>query len=84
MEYDNTNRGRIFRKEDKKSERHPDMDGHLNVEGVEYYVNGWTKTAKNGKKFLSLSIKPKDDVAAHALKEAKQVIEEDFEDDIPF
>ena len=83
MEYDNTNRGRIFRKEDKKSERHPDMDGHLNVEGVEYYVNGWTKTAKNGKKFLSISIKPKDAVAFPALKEAKEIFEDDFED-LPF
>ena len=84
MEYDNTNRGVLFRKEDKKSERHPDMDGNLNVDGVEYYLNGWTKTAKNGKKFLSLSIKPKNDVAAPAIQKAKEVVEDDLEDDIPF
>lgn len=84
MEYDNTNRGVLFRNENKKSEKHPDMGGNLNVEGVEYYIDGWTKTSKNGKKFLSLSIKPKNDVAAPAIQKAKQVVEEDFEDDIPF
>jgi hypothetical protein len=43
------------------------------------------KRAKNGKKFLgSILIKPKNDVAAPAIQRAKQIVEEDFEDDIPF
>jgi hypothetical protein len=51
---------------------------------VEYYVSAWTKVSKKGQKFLSLSVKAKDSVAAPALKQAKAIVEEDFEDDIPF
>lgn len=85
MEYDNTDRGAIFRNEKKESEKHPDMTGSLNVNGVEYYVSAWTKVSKKGQKFLSLSVKAKDSVASPALKEAKQAIDNDFDDDdLPF
>ena len=84
MEYDNTNRGAIFRNDKKESEKHPDMTGSLNVGGTEYYVSAWTKVSKKGSKFLSLSVKAKDAVAAPAIQKAKEIVEEDFEDDIPF
>ena len=84
MEYDNTNRGAIFRNDKKESEKHPDMTGALNVGGTEYYVSAWTKVSKKGSKFLSLSVKAKDAVAAPAIQKAKEIVEEDFEDDIPF
>ena len=85
MDYDNTDRGAIFRNEKKESEKHPDMTGSLNVGGTEYYVSAWTKVSKKGQKFLSLSVKAKDAVAAPALKQAKQAIDDDFDDDsLPF
>lgn len=62
MEYDNTNRGSLFRNTKKESEKHPDMNGSLNVNGTEYWISGWTKVVKkDNQKFLSLSIKPKQD-----------------------
>lgn len=62
-QYDNTNKGSYFPNENKKSDKHPDFSGKVNVEGVEYYVSGWAKTAKNsGKKFHSLSVKRVDAV----------------------
>jgi hypothetical protein len=86
MKYDKTNRGILFRNENKKSEKHPDYGlESINVGGVDHYIIGLDyKRAKNGKKFLGLSIKPKNDVAVPAIQKAKQIVEEDFEDDIPF
>lgn len=58
VDYDNTNRGSLFRNEDKKSEKHADYGGTINVGGVEYYLNAWIREGKRGK-FLSLSVKEK-------------------------
>ena len=85
MQYDNTNSGAIFPAREKKTEKHPDMTGSLNVEGVEYYVSGWTKVSQKGQKFLSLSVKAKDAVAKPAIQQAQQVVADDFDDDsLPF
>jgi len=64
MSYDNTNRGTLFKNEDKQKDTHADYNGSINIEGKEYWLNAWVKEAgensKNpGKKFFSLSVKPK-------------------------
>jgi len=85
MQYDNTNSGAIFPAREKKTEKHPDMTGSLNVDGVEYYVSGWTKVSQKGQKFLSLSVSPKQQVAKQNVRQAQQVVADDFEDDdLPF
>ena len=64
MEYDNTNRGALFRNDDKdpNDDKERDYSGTLDVEGTEYWLSGWVRTSKKtGKKYLSLSIKPKQD-----------------------
>jgi hypothetical protein len=55
------NRGSLFsNKENKKVETDPDYSGSINIDGVEYWLKGWSKTGKtSGKKFLSLSVRPK-------------------------
>ena len=59
-EYDNTNRGLIGKNKDKTLDTHPDIKGSINVEGVEYWLDGWQKTnSKDGSKFYSLRVKPK-------------------------
>jgi len=62
------------------------MTGSLDVDGVEYYLSGWTKTSKQGKKFLSVSVSPKQKVAQQHVQKAKQqfVKEVDYDSDIPF
>lgn len=60
QQYDNTNRGALFVNEKRTQPNHPNYTGMLNVGGVEYWLSGWTKESKSGKKFLSLSIKIKD------------------------
>lgn len=87
MEYDNTNRGAIFPNMKKEKETHPDMTGSLDVGGVEYYVSGWTKVSKKGQKFLSLSVKAKEEVAKRHTQPLRQAIDfsQDLEDDdLPF
>jgi hypothetical protein len=41
-QYDNTNRGAIWRNEKKRPDkRDPDFTGTINVDGAEYYLSGW-------------------------------------------
>lgn len=58
-EYDNTNRGALFKNEDKQSDRHADYRGQINVDGKEFWLDAWLKKSKAGKTFMSLSVKPK-------------------------
>lgn len=91
MAFDNTNSGILSRNERKEKDTHPDFSGSINVEGVEYWLSGWTKEGKaggkmEGKRFFSLSIKPKD---APAQKPAAKADDSkpnfaDMDQDIPF
>ena len=91
MEYDNTNRGSLFKNERKEQDSHSDYNGSINIEGVEYYLNAWVKESKkDGKKFFSLSVKPRWQQNAPQGKSAptKPKYEgrkqDDNGDDIPF
>lgn len=75
MEYDNTNRGVLFKNDRKESDRHPEYKGSINVNGEEFWLSSWVKDGKNGK-FMSLSVTPKSDRPA-AAPVAKQ-------EDVPF
>ena len=57
MEYDNTNRGVLFRNETSTPEnKQPYMTGKINVEGKDLQLAGWMQESKGGKKFLSLNV----------------------------
>lgn len=61
MSYDNTNKGTIAKNDRKEQDSHPDITGSINVDGKDYWINGWQKTnGKDGSKFYSLSVKPKE------------------------
>ena len=80
MEYDNTNRGALFRNEEKTEEKHPDYRGNLNVDGTELWLSAWVKTSKKGTKYMSLSVKPKQDKPPATNKSRAR----DFGDEIAF
>src|SRR4051794_4592130 len=58
-QYDNTNRGIVSKNTRKEKDTHPDIKGSINIEGVEYWLDGWQKQGSKGT-FYSLSAKPKD------------------------
>lgn len=60
MEYDNTNRGVLFKNDRKNTDRHPDYTGNINFDGTECWLSAWIKTSKAGKKFMSLAVTPKE------------------------
>lgn len=61
MTYDNTNKGTIAKNTRKTQDNHPDITGSINVDGVDYWINGWLKkNSQDGSTFYSLSVKPKE------------------------
>lgn len=81
QEYINTDRGVLYRNENKSSDNHPDYSGSVNVGGVDFWLSAWVKESKkDSKKFFSLSVRPKTDVP----KAAKPAKVADINDDIPF
>jgi hypothetical protein len=61
------NTGTIFRNTDKQKDEDRDYSGSLNVAGAgEFWVSGWIKVSQRGTKYLSLSVKPKQEAAKSA------------------
>ena len=81
-DYDNTNRGALFKNTKREKDTHPEYNGTLNVDGVEYWISGWVKEGKSGK-FFSLSVKAKDEAKA-APKPVPATTADPFGDDLPF
>lgn len=53
------NSGAVFKNDRKEKDTHPDRTGQAMIGGVEYWVSGWIKQDRNGKQFMSLAFKPK-------------------------
>jgi len=61
-EYTNENRGALWPNREKASDTHADFTGTINVDGVEYFLNGWKRKpdASDKAPSLSVSVKRKD------------------------
>ncbi len=84
-DYDNTNRGAVWKNDKKTTENHPDFRGDINIEGVEYWVSGWKRKqgANPNSPAMSLAVTKKEARPADAQPANPQPNPEDF-DDIPF
>jgi hypothetical protein len=62
MAYENKpNSGSLWPNKRKAQPNHPDLTGTIDVDGVQFWINAWSKTAPtSGQEWLSISIKPKD------------------------
>ena len=88
-QYDNTNRGVLFKNENKAEDRDPDYRGNINVGGQEFWLDSWINTAKkDGRKFMSLRVKAKmareQGAPANPPAQKAEAPKDDFDDSIPF
>lgn len=73
-QYDNTNRGMLFRVRDKKTENHPDLNGKINFQGTEHWASGWWQKyvdKETGEERTGISISVGDEVRSKS--EVKRV-----------
>jgi hypothetical protein len=73
------NSSSIFVNDNKQEDAHSDRSGSAKIDGVTYWVNGWLKKTKDGKPYLSLSFKRKDEA-----KSGGGLRKQDIDDEIPF
>lgn len=78
QEYDNELRGVLFKNNKRTEDRQPQYTGNVQVEGREYWLSAWVKESKQGNKFFSLSLTPKDQ---KVVQSAPQDVSDD---EIPF
>ena len=78
--YDNNNRGSLFKNDKKTEERHPDLSGSINIEGTDYWISGWSKVSKGGQKFISLSVRQKQEQTRQSSQPTRKAKEEESSD----
>lgn len=85
-EYSNENRGVLFNNKERKSkDTDPDYSGSINFNGVDCWLSGWIKESKDGKKFFSLSVKPKEQQARQVSQPTRKAPDPSLpDDDLPF
>lgn len=88
-EYDNTNKGVLFKNDQKdpNDDRDRDYQGTINIEGVEYWLSAWIRSSKkDGSKFMSLAVKPKEarSASTQAPRQEAASRARDMDDEIPF
>lgn len=91
--YDETNRGSIWKNDRKETDSHPDFTGSINVEGVEYWLNGWRRAPDANPKApaMKFTVRPKEQPQrgggagqrAQAVR-GQQQVDEFADDSIPF
>jgi hypothetical protein len=81
-DFDNTNRGALFRNDKGDNAKRPDYTGKLNVGGVDYKLSAWLREGAKGK-FLSLSVQPVEEQRPAPKATPKPAVPE-FDDDLAF
>jgi len=80
QQYDNELRGVLFKNNKRTHEKQPEYTGSTQVNGQEFWLSAWVKESKNGQKFFSLSLTPKEPVE----ESPPQLPAVDVNADIPF
>jgi len=86
-DFDNTNSGALHKNDRKSTPTQPDYKGDAAPVCVhcgakqDFWLSAWIKTARSGKKWMSIAFQAKDDPRD---KQADNNGSTDFDDDIPF
>lgn len=80
MQYDDTNKGVLFKNDKKGNEKAPDYTGKMNVNGKEMRLAAWVREGAKGK-FMSLSMSEPQE--KKPTKSASMSIE-DMDEDVLF
>ena len=86
-QHDNTNRGAIWRNENRKSDKHPHFSGSINIDGKDFWLSGWKRAddASDRAPLVSFSVRPKDDNPSQSYQQsAPQKAQDDDFGDLPF
>lgn len=76
--------GALFKNDKGDNPARPDYRGDVTVGGVTYELSAWIKESNGGKKFMSLSAKPKDSRSQQRGTPARQSRRSEFDEDPPF
>ncbi len=82
-QYDNKNRFVLFKNRDKRNDKDADYTGNVNVDGEEYWLNGWIKQGPKGA-FISGTIKPKKPKYDTISTGKPLYTDDNLDDSIPF
>jgi uncharacterized protein (DUF736 family) len=80
------NSGSLFKNDRKEADSHPDYKGSALIGGVEHWLDAWINTAKDGSKYMSLKMKPKEAqrTSVGASQDFERGAPADLDDDVPF
>lgn len=79
--------GSLFRNDRKESDTHPDYKGSALIGGVDHWLDAWINTDRNGNKYMSLKLKPKEartDSFAQQAAMRGSMSPADLDDEVPF
>jgi hypothetical protein len=85
--YDNTNKGQIWKNDNKATGTHPDFKGSINIEGVDYWLSCWKRSPEASPKApaLKMSVQRKEVNQGQAAQQNQaDKISNINDDDIPF
>lgn len=81
-EYDDTNKGAIWKSKFTDNPKSPQYTGHLNVEGEDYKVSAWTSKSDNPRApVLNIQVQKVSEFEAAQPKKVESPIDDE---DVPF
>jgi uncharacterized protein (DUF736 family) len=78
------NTGSLFKNDRKEKDTHPDYKGSALINGVDHWLDAWINEDRNGNKYMSLKLKPKEARGEHAAYINVRGAPTDLDDEVPF
>ena len=83
-DFDDNNRGAIWPNQKKETDKHPDFTGQGQIDNAEYWISAWKRRQGDNPKGPSLRFSFQKKDAPPPAQDSVAVVDEPFNDDIPF